>query len=198
VTDSRLQQLERAWEASGSVKDEVAYLRERVRVGGLSEERFGLLLRSKQELAPGLSESEVVLAIRSLLGDAERFGGYAAVLAAVTKVVEAALVLLGSEREFGRSIVSALRNCRDCPCEAHARALMSTTPLGSRGMHPLLSLAPSLGAWFLPAYEEFTAQSSFAAQSMNVVEGSDLLEGRSPRDVLEVVKEGIEEWVHSN
>ena len=42
MTDSRLQQLRRAWEASGSVEDEAAYLRERVRVGELSQERLEL------------------------------------------------------------------------------------------------------------------------------------------------------------
>jgi len=40
MTDSRLQELKRAWEASGSVEDEAAYLRELVRVGELSEEEF--------------------------------------------------------------------------------------------------------------------------------------------------------------
>ncbi|MCA9646234.1 MAG: hypothetical protein KC492_36335, partial [Myxococcales bacterium] len=42
MTDSRLQQLRRAWEASGAVEDEAAYLRERVRVGELSQERLEL------------------------------------------------------------------------------------------------------------------------------------------------------------
>ena len=42
MTDSRLQQLKRAWEASGSVEDETAYLRERGRAGDLTEERVEL------------------------------------------------------------------------------------------------------------------------------------------------------------
>ena len=42
MTDSRLQELKRAWEASGSVEDEAAYLRERVRVGDLTQERLEL------------------------------------------------------------------------------------------------------------------------------------------------------------
>jgi len=42
MTDSRLQHLKRAWEASGSVEDEAAYLRERVRAGELSQERLEL------------------------------------------------------------------------------------------------------------------------------------------------------------
>ena len=37
MTDSRLQHLKRAWETSGSVEDEAAYLRERVRAGDLSQ-----------------------------------------------------------------------------------------------------------------------------------------------------------------
>lgn len=43
MTDSRLQELERAWKASGSVDDEAAYLRERVRVGDLTQERLELV-----------------------------------------------------------------------------------------------------------------------------------------------------------
>jgi len=42
VTDSRLQDLERAWRASGAVDDEAAYLRERVRVGELNRQRLEL------------------------------------------------------------------------------------------------------------------------------------------------------------
>jgi len=49
MTDSRLQQLERAWEASGSPEDEAAYLRERVRVGELSRERLELAAYCRHE-----------------------------------------------------------------------------------------------------------------------------------------------------
>lgn len=42
MTDSRLQELERAWKASESLDDEAAYLHERVRTGGLSQERLEL------------------------------------------------------------------------------------------------------------------------------------------------------------
>ena len=42
VSDLHLRELEAAWRASGSVEDEAAYLRERVRVGDLSEERLKL------------------------------------------------------------------------------------------------------------------------------------------------------------
>lgn len=42
MTDSRLQELKRTWEASGSVEDEAACLRERVRVGDLTQGRLEL------------------------------------------------------------------------------------------------------------------------------------------------------------
>lgn len=42
MTDFRLQELKRAWEASGSVEDEAAYLRERLRIGDLTPERLEL------------------------------------------------------------------------------------------------------------------------------------------------------------
>ena len=46
MSDSRLQELKRAWEASGQVEDEAAYLRERVRVGDLRDRREAERLRS--------------------------------------------------------------------------------------------------------------------------------------------------------
>ena len=42
MTDERLRELERCWRESGSVEDEAAWLRERVRVGELSEARLRL------------------------------------------------------------------------------------------------------------------------------------------------------------
>jgi len=43
VADADLQELERAWQASGSVEDEASYLRERVRTGDLSDSELELL-----------------------------------------------------------------------------------------------------------------------------------------------------------
>ena len=51
MTDSRLQELKRAWKASGSVEDEAAYLRERVRVGDLTQERLELAAYCRHEAA---------------------------------------------------------------------------------------------------------------------------------------------------
>ena len=42
VSDQRLRELERKWRETGSVEDEAAYLRERVRVGDLTQERLEL------------------------------------------------------------------------------------------------------------------------------------------------------------
>lgn len=42
VSDQRLRELERKWRESGSLMDEAAYLRERVRVGDLTQERLEL------------------------------------------------------------------------------------------------------------------------------------------------------------
>lgn len=42
MSDERLRELERRWRESGAVEDEAAYLRERVRVGDLTEARLGL------------------------------------------------------------------------------------------------------------------------------------------------------------
>ena len=42
MSDARLRELERRWRESGSTEDEAAYLRERVRVGDLTQERLEL------------------------------------------------------------------------------------------------------------------------------------------------------------
>lgn len=42
MSDERVRELERRWRESGTVEDEAAYLRERVRVGDLSQERLEL------------------------------------------------------------------------------------------------------------------------------------------------------------
>lgn len=42
MSDCRLRELERRWRETGSVEDEAAYLRERVRVGNLTEEKLEL------------------------------------------------------------------------------------------------------------------------------------------------------------
>ena len=42
MSDQRLRELERRWRETGSVEDEAAYLRERVRVGDLTQERLEL------------------------------------------------------------------------------------------------------------------------------------------------------------
>jgi len=42
MSDSKLRELERRWRETKSVEDEAAYLRERVRVGDLTQERLEL------------------------------------------------------------------------------------------------------------------------------------------------------------
>lgn len=51
MTDSRLRALERRWKESGSVEDEAAYLRERVRVGDIDQETLELVSRLGHEAA---------------------------------------------------------------------------------------------------------------------------------------------------
>lgn len=42
MSDERLRQLERKWPESGGITDEAAFLRERVRIGALTEDRLRL------------------------------------------------------------------------------------------------------------------------------------------------------------
>ena len=51
MADDKLRQLERRWRESSTVEDEAALLRERVRVGDLSEGRLRLAASFGQEAA---------------------------------------------------------------------------------------------------------------------------------------------------
>ena len=76
MSDQRLRELERRWRETGSVEDEAAYLRERVRVGDLTQERLELAAHCGHEgarralgqepIAPPRSPSETTSWLRSL------------------------------------------------------------------------------------------------------------------------------------
>ena len=55
MSDARLRELERRWRESGSVEDEAAYLRERVRVGDLRQDRLELAAYCGHEAAARIS-----------------------------------------------------------------------------------------------------------------------------------------------
>lgn len=64
MSDSRLRTLERRWIETGAVEDEAAWLRERLRAGGLSEEQLALAAHCAHEgarLALGAKGSDTAL-----------------------------------------------------------------------------------------------------------------------------------------
>lgn len=128
MTDSRLQELKRAWEASGSVDDEAAYLRERVRVGDLTQERLELAaywgqVAARMVTGEGVHEHEV--AVEDALKRPK--AAYAPLLAALAN-----RLLPQYERRFGEdarlrvAVNAALAWCR-CPCSQHEKAVVSAS-----------------------------------------------------------------------
>ena len=68
MSDQKLRELERRWRETGSVEDEAAYLRERVRVGDLTQERLELAAYCGHEGARVAANSTAVNRDHFLLG----------------------------------------------------------------------------------------------------------------------------------
>ena len=87
MSDSKLRELERRWRETGSVDDEAAYLRERVRVGDLTQERLELAAYCGHEGARRAAPAFVTFeADRGALAASLRWGKDAAIKLAVTAV----------------------------------------------------------------------------------------------------------------
>ena len=90
MSDSKLRELERRWRETQSVEDEAAYLRERVRVGDLTQERLELAART------GLPAAETVTGLKRIdrtsewlhaIGSSSREAAIAAAWGAIQPVV---------------------------------------------------------------------------------------------------------------
>ena len=130
MSDAKLRELERKWKESGSVEDEAAYLRERVRVGDLTQERL--------ELAAYCGHGAASLALGTHMtaqyGPAwtsdliKRYGKRSAIFLGIV-AAEELLPHLDSESAFHiQSLSRAGRSWVACPCVRHANSFMDASP----------------------------------------------------------------------
>lgn len=124
MTDSRLQELKRAWETSRSVDDEVAYLRERVRVGDLAQEQLEIAAYCDYKAASALVGNTHPVSLGAWVEGFGRFGFpwmELAAMHAARAVLPRWFVLLGAEPVAAVAIpaIEALANYLECPCEKH-------------------------------------------------------------------------------
>jgi AcrR family transcriptional regulator len=73
VSDERLRELERRWQETGAVGDEIALLRERVKVGDLEPEKLDLAAWLGNEAALALTERAPVQDLEELLRQFEEW-----------------------------------------------------------------------------------------------------------------------------
>lgn len=122
MTDQKLRELERKWKETGSVEDEAAHLRERVRVGDLTQERLelaaycghaGATLAISE--APSGHSSDFVEWFRGL----DRWPG--AQIQAAAEVVGHCVSAF--RHQLPARVVTghaSVLKCLECPCATHA------------------------------------------------------------------------------
>ncbi|MCO5170207.1 MAG: hypothetical protein M9894_28055 [Planctomycetes bacterium] len=130
MTDARLREVERRWRESGNVDDEAAFLRERVRVGALPDERLRVAAGLGHPAALRASRVEALRhdASPRTLADLVAAAGTPACQRAALIVTEAAL----------KHVVPAPPAARDALRRAQALAV------GGGGSHPALEDAQAL------------------------------------------------------
>ena len=124
MSDQKLRELERKWKETGSVEDEAAYLRERVRVGDLTQERLELAAYCGQEAArfatdcPDAADSigDMVQTARDRWGKAEGIR----LLIAISE--EIAREYPGETADFAPRVLDLAGRWLHCPCPTCARA----------------------------------------------------------------------------
>ena len=154
MSDQKLRDLERRWRETGSVEDEAAYLRERVRVGDLTQERLELAAYCGHEGARAAlggvvscgpkGASELLADLRSW--GAEEVGRAFLVIAEAVLPLWRAVSHDTAERESVEAVVVALRLWIAQPCEARLTALdQAIQSAESATWHPA-SVAVVVGA----------------------------------------------------
>ncbi len=145
MSDERLRELERRWRETGFVEDEAAWLRERVRVGDLTQERLELAAfaghnGAVRALTPQGPPSPLALPfsiVRALTNDDceaieevselldTRWGrqacGWGAREVAELLLEASAECVPITVRKAHRAILAAVDDWLSCPCEEHAR-----------------------------------------------------------------------------
>jgi len=133
--DSRARALERRWKETGALEDEVAYLRERVRAGLLSQERLELLAYCGQPAARAALDNETWETTddpfqwtSNLLA---RWGQIASVRAAVA-AARAAIRVWQTEQDatYQLAAIQAAEDWVLCPCVAHGQEASAASDRG--------------------------------------------------------------------
>ncbi|MCW8137456.1 MAG: hypothetical protein KIT58_00955 [Planctomycetota bacterium] len=130
MSDTRLRELERRWNETGSPDDEAAYLLERVRVGDLTQERLELAAYCGHEGARRLTSTTAVDDSEAWIAGLARFGHAVVVEAAI----EAARCLCDGADEWTadrlRSVIVDACTWHACPCDEHSLKLLFHLYLG--------------------------------------------------------------------
>ena len=159
MSDARLRELERRWRESGSTEDEAAYLRERVRVGDLTQERLELAAycgnaASIAALSKPVRRSEEVHAwIRDRIGSsvselsADTLGLVLGLESWGDTVLVRGLIAISEQamlRDSDKRLVEAARAWCECPCAQHGTEMDESLP---RDVPLATSLPIALGAF---------------------------------------------------
>ena len=137
MSDQRLRELERRWRETGSVEDEAAYLRERVRVGDLTQERLELAAYCGHEGAKrsvNLSGVPLLNFLDWTLG-LGRWGETATTFAALT-LAEAVLPFVpGDQVASCLGAIAAKRSLISSPCHSSHGQLSEAMTSLRPGLH---------------------------------------------------------------
>lgn len=141
MTDSKLRELERRWQETGSIEDEAAYLRERMRVGDLTRDQIALAAHCGHEAAR-LAAEPAVGVLQRMLEAAGRViqGGRVPSLKKWGPEAQARAALVIARRALedhrtrevespqtwsqSRAVVDALEAWARCPCKRHEHEAM--------------------------------------------------------------------------
>jgi hypothetical protein len=122
VSDERLRELERRWKETGAVEDGAAWLRERVRVGDLTQERLELAAHCGHQAATTLTRGNPeALSLQEWLGTFPD-GGDGAVTRLKIGLARAALPIWEASQPNDHRPHAAIRAAEGwvlCPCADH-------------------------------------------------------------------------------
>jgi len=181
MSDERLRDLQRRWEQSRAIEDEVLLLRQRVRIGDLPIQNLELAAHcgsraAAQALGAPIGARE--LGSKEWCAEAVRLGGTAflVLIALDASSLAVSAVLLEHEREHLIDLIEIGRSWVACPCREHARACSGASLLG-RTTHPIANALLCLhdftsieGAKRMSEFStlEATAAAVFSSVSLNV------------------------------
>lgn len=146
MSDQKLRELERRWKESESVEDEAVYLRERVRVGGLTQDRLELAASCGHPAARRAMCLPEHGALAPAIESLARGLGTQGLIAAATDAVADIRDAVESGGAVERLLVAA-RDWLECPCDEHGAACIQAAAFDHQGMHPAVGCYSGLLWW---------------------------------------------------